>query len=645
MKILQKYFYVLSGIIAFIVYNFTLAPSVVQIDSGELAAVQCTLGIAHPTGYPLYTIIGYLFSLIPLPFTKIFQLNLLASIYCSFAVGIFTYSSKIVLDNIESFRTNRPDKSLKRKNKRADKTTSLFKESFSLNETAKIFVSILAGFILAFSKTFWFQSTSVEVYSLHLFLVVIVLLFLLKAYLNKDNSSDSRVWIVFSITLAFGFTNHMTTILVLPGVAYLFFEKNRFSSKSFKLLLRMILIFLIILILIYAYLPLRASQNPLLNWGNPIDIERILRHISGKQYQVWFFSSTEAASKQFNYFLNNLPSEFSFSIIFSVIGLFVSLIKWRKFFIFNLLLLLSTVLYSINYDINDIDAYFLFAYISLSFFAIFGILWTVLFFERKNISSKISLLVIFLILTIQGATNYQSVNQDDNFAYEDYTKTLLNTLPKKSIVFSYQWDFFISQSYYFQLVENNRNDVIIIDKELLRRSWYYHQLERNHNNLLSGIKPEVNQFLRALEPFERGENFNSNLLENLFRKIMTGLVSTNISKHDYFIGPEIVDGEMNRGEFNLPAGYNLVPHLLLFKVVKTDEYVEAPLPDFKIRFLDNKDKYAESLQSIIGGMLIRRAMYEMKFGFNDRAKIYARKAATDFAMTNLPPALQNLIND
>ena len=39
-----------------IIYWTTMAPSVVQIDSGELAAVQCTTGIAHPTGYPLFTL-------------------------------------------------------------------------------------------------------------------------------------------------------------------------------------------------------------------------------------------------------------------------------------------------------------------------------------------------------------------------------------------------------------------------------------------------------------------------------------------------------------------------------------------------------------------------------------------------------------
>ena len=75
LAILRKHYAIATAAIVFIIYLFTLAPSVIQIDSGELAAVQATLGIAHPTGYPLFTMLGYLFLKIPLPFAKIYQAN------------------------------------------------------------------------------------------------------------------------------------------------------------------------------------------------------------------------------------------------------------------------------------------------------------------------------------------------------------------------------------------------------------------------------------------------------------------------------------------------------------------------------------------------------------------------------------------
>lgn len=279
----------------------------------------------------------------------------------------------------------------------------------------------------------------------------------------------------------------MTTLLIIPGVAYLYFAKNGFNSKSIKQILIMLLIFFPILILVYSYLPIRASQYPFMNWGNPDEWERIIRHISGQQYQVWLFSSTEAAAKQFNYFVGNLPKEFLLSLVLSVAGLVVSFIYLRKFFIFNLIVFLSAVLYSINYDINDIDSYFLLAYISLAFFAAFGIIKLLSFAVTHKMQIILPVSILVLLLGIQFYSNYDEVNQRNNFIYEDYTKSLLTTLPKNSIVFSYQWDYFISASYYFQLVEDYRKDIIVIDKELLRRSWYYNQLSTNHPNLLTEL--------------------------------------------------------------------------------------------------------------------------------------------------------------
>ena len=647
MKYIQKYYFLLTGLIAFIFFLTTIAPSVIQIDTGELAAVQVTLGIAHPTGYPLFTILGYIFSSVPLPFSKIFQLNLLAALYCAAAVSVFSYSSKLVLDNLYKFGLIKIVKEKSKKRRTSDKfeVTSTSVKS-DLSESIKIIAAIFGGLFLALSKTFWFQSTSVEVYSLHLLLITIITLTLLKAFLFSDKDKTAlKLWLIFAFTLALGFTNHMTTLLIIPGVAYLYFTQNKFNANSFKQIIIMLFVFFPVLILVYSYLPIRASQNPLINWGNPIEWERIIRHISGQQYQVWLFSSTDAAAKQFNYFVTNLPKEFSLTLLIGVFGLIVSFIQAKKIFIFNLIVFLSTVLYSINYDINDIDSYFLLAYIALAFFIVFGIVQLILFAEKNKMKLIIPVIVLLTLLSIQFYANYDSVTEKNNYVYEDYTKALLNSVPKNSIVFSYQWDYFISESYYFQLVENFRKDVIVIDKELLRRSWYYNQIKTNHPKLLLGIEPEVDQFIEALKPFEREENFNANLLENLFRKIMTGLIATNISKHDYFIAPELVDVEMRQGNFQLPTGYTLVPYLFLFKVVNSNEYVEAPRPDFNIRFDNRDDKYLVGLKGFLSSMLIRRATYELQFSKAEQAKIYVNKLAVDFPDVTLPPILTNLMNE
>ena len=642
MTYIKKYFYLLVSLFVFIIYMITLAPSVVQIDSGELAAVQATLGIAHPTGYPLFTMLGYLFSLIPLPFTKIFQLNILAAIYCSVAIGVFTYTIKFCLDKLSLFKRSSPiQKELSKKDKKKQKIENAEKQE-EISENTKLLSAVFGGLILAFSKTFWFQSTSVEVYSLHTLLITLILFFLLKAFVNSFENNKLTHWLVFAFFLALGFTNHLTTLMILPGTAYLYFSRYKFKSTSFKKLIVMILFFIPILILVYSYLPIRASQNPLLNWGNPIDWERIYRHITGKQYQVWLFTSFDSAGKQFTHFFNILPLEFYVTLLFSLIGLFVCLIKSKKLFLFIFITFAFTVLYSINYDIYDIDSYFLLAFIMLSFFAAFGVFKIL---EMKSLPKNSSIIIIVVVVLIQFYFNFIKINQSGVYTFEDYTKSVLKSVPEKSIIFSYQWDYFISASYYYQFVEDYRKDVTVIDKELLRRSWYFNQINNHDPKVLDGVRNEIDQFLVALQPFERDEKFDSNRLESLYRLIMSNLITTNIDKRDYFIAPELVEQEMKRGEFKLPEGYNLVPHLFFYKVVNENEYVPAPDPEFSIRIASNKNIYIENIENMIGRMLSNRAFYEVKFGRTDRAKIYLKKILNDLPGFQLHPALQDVLKN
>ncbi|MGB5530311.1 MAG: DUF2723 domain-containing protein [Ignavibacteriaceae bacterium] len=644
MTLVKKYFYLLTALFAFIIYMFTLAPSVVQIDSGELAAVQATLGIAHPTGYPLFTMLGYLFSLLPLPFTKIFQLNILAAIYCSAAIGVFTFTINYCLDNLSSFKSkvSSQKEAAKKEKKKGKQQIDKAENNEELSENKKLLTAVFGGLILAFSRTFWFQSTSVEVYSLHLLLITLIVLFLLKAYVSSFEKDSLINWLMFSFFLALGFTNHMTTLLILPGTAYLYFSRYKFNSASFRKLLIMILFFIPVLILVYSYLPIRATQNPLLNWGNTVDWERIYRHITGRQYQVWLFTSFDSAGKQFNHFFNILPLEFYASLVLALIGLFVSIAKARKIFLFIFITFVFTVLYSINYDIYDIDSYFLLAFVMLAFFAAFGVLKLL---EMKSLPKNIAIIIIAIVIVVQLFFNFIKANQSGVYTFEDYTKSVLNTLPENSIVFSYQWDYFISASYYYQFVEDYRRDVTIIDKELLRRSWYFNQINNHDPEVLNGVRNEIDQFLVALQPFERDEKFDANRLETLYKAIMSNLIKTNVHERDYFIAPELVEQEMKRGEFKLPEGYFLVPHIFFYKVVKGNEYVPAPDPEFSIRIAANKNVYIENIENIIGRMLSNRAFYEVKFGRTDRAKLYLKKILNDLPGFQLHPALQDLLRN
>ena len=55
----------LLGLSGLLLYVRTLAPGLLYGDSGELQTVVYSLGMTHPTGYPVYILLGRLFTLLP----------------------------------------------------------------------------------------------------------------------------------------------------------------------------------------------------------------------------------------------------------------------------------------------------------------------------------------------------------------------------------------------------------------------------------------------------------------------------------------------------------------------------------------------------------------------------------------------------
>lgn len=634
-KIFQDYYGIITGLIAFVLYMTTLAPSVIEIDSGELTAVQALAGIAHPTGYPLFTIIGYLFSLIPLPMSTVLQLNMLAALFCSVATALFSLTAKEALLYVGNPQVK--EKTKKRNKKVKQENTVAFVSQFS--EQVQAIAASITGLVIAFSATYWYQSHSVEVYSLHVLNLSLILYFLVRTITAQSEEQSKKMWIGFAVALALGFSNHMTTILVIPGAAYFYFSQFGFRKTAFTFVGKMLLYFLPIIIVTYLYLVLRASMEPMLNWGNPSTLDTFLRHVSGKQYQVWMFSSMDAAMEQLRHFFALLPKEFSSGYLFIISGLIVAFLRSKKIFLFLLINIIVTVLYAINYDIKDIDTYFLLAFISLGLFSVFGILHLYSLLQKVKVHNAAIMAIFLIILSAQVWVNYSDVDQSGTYTFEQYTKNILDYCEEDAIILTYQWDYFLSPSYYFQYVENYRRDVAVIGKELLRRSWYYKQIETIFPDIYKSIKPEIDIFLQEVAPFEEDKSYNPQTLDMSYRNVMTRLISENIDERPVYIGAELFDTELQSGELRLPEDCTLIPANFMFKVVKTTDYVPVPDPDFKIDFSKQENYYVRFIQYLVGTMLVRRAMYEYDYKKYDKVKLLVSKLKTDFPNARIPQHL------
>jgi len=525
-----------ASIVSFAVYLTTMCPTVDVTDAGELATVATTLGIAHPTGYPLFTLLGRCVVMIPLGAEEIFRLNILAAIETAVAAGVFLLLVMSFFDASKTFPARKRN---------------------PLNESEKLIVAVSTSLTFAFSTTVWLQSTSVEVYSLHILLLVLTCLFFIKGVEEQmsTDSSISRFLFFFAFVLGLSFTNHMTTILLAPAFLYLYFSSLGFRRESFIRLVKLAPTFCLGLSL-YFYLLIRSSSRPPLDWGHPSTLERLIWHVSGKQYQVWMFEGWNLAQKQLAGFFRNLPSEFQWVIlIILLIGMFQVATSSKKLFVFLMLLLTTSVAYAVNYQIHDINSYFLLTYLALACFIAYGIRSAVSLIAGNRFKRSIIVGLTLLLPIAQFLNNRKSADSSHNTLARDVCLDVLNNVEQNSVVITTLWDYFVSPAYYYQIVKGVRRDVTIIDKSLLQnRPWYFLQLERNSSWLAERSRERLNSFLSELGKFERDEPFNYQVMMAAWSNLLNDIVRNSLEDRLVYVDGR-VDGEFSPAYRKTPAGF------------------------------------------------------------------------------------------
>lgn len=613
----------LSFAVSFIVYILTLAPGVFFVDSGELAVACIKLGIAHPTGYPLFTILGRVFSLIPSS-EPIFILNFSSALFSSIAVLIFFYLVSFFISLTDRFEKINPKKK---------------KKNIFIPETVNYMISFSSSLILAFSFTFWNTANSIEVYNLHKIFLALLLFTFIKAnyfelFSKKSDSDTGKYWILFAFLAGLSFTNHLSTMFLAIGMIYLYFASNGFNKESFRRLLYLIPLFVLGLSP-YIYLFLRAEYAPVA-WGYPHNWENFVRHISGKQFSVWMFSSSDTMIKQFNHFIEVYPRELSvFVLIIIIMGLIELYRADIKLFLFTLLIFVFTVLYSINYDIYDIDSYFIAAFFISVLWSGMGIKFIFKWISNMNFQENMKKYVMYLILIFLPGfllfTNYGKNDESKNHFVKDYTFNVFNSAKQNSIIMSTQWDFWVSSSWYYQYVKGMRPDVMVVDKELFRRGWYLRHIKVHYPDFYGRIKTEFDAYETELIKFERfthkylepKSELDRKELEKIqlsFYNFLNAIVDKNQDKN-FYTTYEIEDVKAPMEKFG--KDYIRIPEGLLIKYTKSAEFDSTYKdPDFKFDYSNNTIYYYEFLMKNYYRALMLRANYLMNFEkYNEAEKL------------------------
>jgi hypothetical protein len=228
------------GLVIWLLYVATLAPSTAMWDTSEYITAAKVLGIPHPPGNPLFVLIAHAFALIPAPLSFAGRVNLLAAT---------TSAISAVLWCLVAYRALR---------------------GWGLPRVPRLTISALAAWIGGTAFTVWNQSVVNEkVYTVAMLGVAAVAWTALRW---DDAPEDSRradlLLILAAYLCGLGYTNHPAGFLPLPALGLFVLIRRPKTLLRWPMLLGAA-VALGVGLTPFAFQPIRTPHQPAINVGEP----------------------------------------------------------------------------------------------------------------------------------------------------------------------------------------------------------------------------------------------------------------------------------------------------------------------------------------------------------------------------------------
>jgi len=450
------------GLTTFALYLRTLLPSVGQADTFEFQVIVPRLGVAHPTGYPLYVLLGKLFTLLPLN-NVAWRVNLASAVFATSAV-LVVY---LILLRLTS--------------------------SLSAQGVARWLPPFLAALAFAFSATFWSQAVVAEVYALHNLLVAVILWLLLLPPTGGDRGGATRRWQAIFFLIGLSLTNHLTTALLLPAVALgLAWERPRLRFRDWLVAGTLLLLGLAV----YLFIPLRW---PALNHGEWMTAREFFAYVTGGQFHGALRLQGWRDPTRWVIVGRLMQQPFGWvGLALAAVGMVELALRQKRALALTGVTFLAFAFYGLSYYVPDISVFILPAHLILALWIGAGIaLLTRLIPRLGPFVALLALLPLSLIWTNLPLVD-QSRDRGD-YAWGQYVLSL--PLAENSAVLADVEKF--APLYYLQQIEGVRPDLdlILLGSEELYQAELAARLEAGQTVYLARYLPHLEGLhLRSVGP-------------------------------------------------------------------------------------------------------------------------------------------------
>uniref|UniRef100_A0A3Q3IUL5 Transmembrane protein 260 n=1 Tax=Monopterus albus TaxID=43700 RepID=A0A3Q3IUL5_MONAL len=434
-----------------------LSPSV---STGELITTACELGVAHPPGYPLFTLLARL-AMCLLPWlSPAHSVNLMSSLLGAAACGALCMTV---------CRLAGPGPG-----------------------------AVLAGGLFAVSRLSWQWSTVAEVFTLNNLFVG--LLFSLTASFHSAENALQRRKIAHwgALCCGFGLCNQHTLVLyvlvIIPWVLHqLFCHKELFLHGLTSLGVCFLAGFLP-----YTYLPISSYLNTARwSWGDQTTLSGLMTHLLRAEYGTFSLAKTESSvnlTTMLQAQMDHCLADLSLPVlVLAGTGLFLS--SWdRACRPVPWLLTAMMVVYSLffawraNLDISRplllgvVERFWLQSDAVLCVLAGLGLSRTRAELERRlghgGVWKTTGWLLTMALLAHMVHTNHRECDQSGNSVVERFGRELLASVPKDSIILT-RGDLPGNSLRYLYYCQGVRPDVRLVDQEMMTYSWYVAKLAQH----------------------------------------------------------------------------------------------------------------------------------------------------------------------
>lgn len=466
---------VVIGLMFFGLYLALQTTSIYGGDSGELVSVAYTVGIAHPPGYPLYTMIGAIVSHIPFSGSVAWRVGLLSSI--TMALSVFMVWCIV----------------------------------FRLTKT--IAASTLSAVFYGFLYPVWLYAITPEVFGMYaLFSGLFVYVFI-----GWIEDRDIRTLGLLAFMSGLSLTHHH---LIIVAIAAAGFTMYRYFGKSFIAVgtyaTRFVLLFFLGF-MPYLYAPIASFFHPIFDREHADTLAGFVRLVTRASYGTFRASGTGTGGILNGIFDLTTFGQYVFhdmtivGIVFACAGLYYLRVKDKRIFSFvgmYLALLLFYFFYAgfpvaNNFQLGTLERFFIVPYQMIAILIGVGVAYfcnKLFLVTGRRVVGIMVYALVFLIPLGACVRNYpQFARLVKDRTFERYTDDIFSSIPQGAIYGVYQ-DTTASSMDYAYYVQGKRSDVMYLNFYLLNRSYYRELLHRYYPSLIFPewtVKTTLNEYLAA----------------------------------------------------------------------------------------------------------------------------------------------------